>query len=217
VKPAESLIDLTPQWPDFSHERRIMVKGSRLIAGIDEVGRGPLAGPVVVAAVILEPDNLPQGVQDSKRLSSQQRFKIFAEIMAKARAVSVVALTAAEIDRSDIRTATLTAMQHTLTALEPMADFALIDGRDIPPALPCPALALVKGDARCLSIASAAIVAKELRDRMMRQAAQDYPHYGFDKHVGYGTKAHIEALQQHGAVKNWHRFSFAPLKNKKEE
>jgi len=201
-----------PQEPDFTHEQQALNKGARLVAGIDEVGRGSLAGPVVVAAVILAPDHLSQGVRDSKRLSLPQRLKTFTEIMAKARAVSVAAITATEIDRRNIRTATLTAMQRALSTLEPEPDFALIDGRDIPPFLPCPALSLIKGDARSLSIASAAIVAKVLRDRMMTQAARDYPHYDFDKHAGYGTKAHIKNLQHYGAVQNWHRFSFAPLK-----
>jgi len=206
---------LIPKQPDFSLETQALDKGARLVAGVDEVGRGPLAGPVVVAAVILQADHLPQGVQDSKRLSPMRRRQIFDEIMHCALGLSVSVVTAVEIDRHNIRNATLTAMRHALTHLEPPPDFALIDGRDIPPHLPCPAQALIKGDQRSISIASAAIIAKVLRDGMMQQAAKDYPQFEFDKHAGYGTKAHIDQLQQHQPLKNWHRFSFAPLKNKR--
>jgi len=202
--------------PDFAHEQQLIDKGAKLVAGVDEVGRGPLAGPVVAAAVILIPNNLPQGVDDSKRLSPQRRVQLFAEIIKRARAVSVTSLPATDIDHSNIRIATLTAMRRALGALDPSPDFALIDGRDLPTCLPCPAQALIQGDTRSISIASAAIIAKVLRDRMMAQAAQDYPHYGFEKHAGYGTKAHIKAIEQHGGVENWHRFSFAPLKNRRK-
>jgi len=207
-------LSIPPSSPDFTREYSLIAQGYNLVAGIDEVGRGPLAGPVVAAAVILNPDNLPQGVQDSKRLRAPIRQHVFAEIMAKARAISIAAVTAAEIDQSNIRLATLEAMRRALAALEPAADFALIDGRDIPGLLPCPAQALVKGDTLSLSIASAAIIAKVMRDRMMAQAGQIFPLYGFEKHAGYGTKHHCQALANYGAIKNWHRFSFAPLKRR---
>jgi len=210
VKPVLSSISL----PDFTYENHAMQQGYRWIAGVDEVGRGPLAGPVVVGAVILDADHLPQNVQDSKRLSRQRRQQLFGEILSAARAVSFASVNAVAIDQSDIRQATLQAMRRALASLAPAPDFALIDGRDLPPFLPCPALPLVKGDARCLSIASAAILAKVLRDQMMQQAADQFPLYGFEQHAGYGTKAHIQALRQHGPVKNLHRFSFSPLQRK---
>jgi len=200
--------------PDFSYEQQAIVQGYHFVAGVDEVGRGSLAGPVVAAAVILDPHNLPQGVQDSKRLNAARRNQIFADIMSRARAVSIASVTAVEIDRSNIRIATLSAMRRALAALVPAADFALIDGRDIPAALGIGAQALVKGDALSLSIASASILAKVMRDQMMTRAAEIFPRYGFEKHAGYGTKVHIQALHQNGALQNWHRFSFAPLKNR---
>jgi len=202
--------------PDFTHEQQAIIQGFRLIAGVDEVGRGPLAGPVVVAAVILDEDNLPQGVQDSKRLTPLKRQQLFTEIINRARALSIASVPATQIDASNIRTATLNAMRQALVTLEPKPDFALIDGCDVPPSLLCPAQALIKGDGRCISIASAAIIAKVMRDRMMAHAGNIFPAYGFEKHAGYGTPQHLQALHQYGPVKNWHRFSFAPLKDRKD-
>jgi len=202
------------QSPNFLYEQQAIEQGYSCIAGVDEVGRGPLAGPVVAAAVVLDPDNLPHGVQDSKRLSISKRQQLFADIVNRARAVSIAAVTAAEIDRSNIRLATFEAMRRAVGGLALAADFALIDGRDIPVGLGVPAQALIKGDGLSLSIASASIIAKVMRDRMMGQAGQVFPAYGFEQHAGYGTKHHIQALERHGAIENWHRFSFAPLKNR---
>jgi len=196
--------------PDFAHEARLRARGFELVAGVDEVGRGPLAGPVVAAAVILDPDHLPDGLNDSKKLTASVRERLFTEIMRHAH-VAIASIPAARIDVINIRQATFEAMAGALNGLAVRADFALIDGRDVPP-LPCPAEALIGGDRRSLSIAAASIIAKVTRDRMMTLLAQTYPDYGFEKHMGYGTAKHLEALALHGPTP-LHRMSFAPLKH----
>jgi len=201
-----------PAQPDFAAEALLLEQGARIVCGVDEVGRGPLAGPVVTAAVILDPDNLPQGVTDSKKLSAVQRAALSEEILAKALAVSIASLPAKVIDAGNIRAAALAAMRMAVNGLALCSDYALIDGRDIPPKLGCRAFALIKGDARSLSIAAASIIAKNMRDKMMQRADSSYPDYGFCRHVGYGTALHKAALAQVGAVPGLHRFSFAPLK-----
>ena len=194
---------------DFAHEARLRARGFELVAGVDEVGRGPLAGPVVAAAVILDPDHLPDGLNDSKMLTASVRERLFTEIMRHAH-VAIASIPAARIDAINIRQATFEAMAAAVNGLAVRADFALIDGRDVPP-LPCPAEALIGGDRRSLSIAAASIIAKVTRDRMMTLLAQTYPDYGFEKHMGYGTAKHLEALALHGPTP-LHRMSFAPLK-----
>ena len=196
--------------PDFAHEARLRARGFELVAGVDEVGRGPLAGPVVAAAVILDPDHLPDGLNDSKKLTASVRERLFTEIMRHAH-VAIASIPAARIDVINIRQATFEAMAGAVNGLAVRADFALIDGRDVPP-LPCPAEALIGGDRRSLSIAAASIIAKVTRDRMMTLLAQTYPDYGFEKHMGYGTAKHLEALALHGPTP-LHRMSFAPLKH----
>lgn len=195
--------------PDFAHEARLQARGFELVAGVDEVGRGPLAGPVVAAAVILDPDHLPDGLNDSKKLTASVRERLFTEIMRHAH-VAIASIPAARIDAINIRQATFEAMVAAVNGLAVRADFALIDGRDVPP-LPCPAEALIGGDRRSLSIAAASIIAKVTRDRMMTLLAQTYPDYGFEKHMGYGTAKHLEALGLQGPTP-LHRMSFAPLK-----
>jgi ribonuclease HII len=196
--------------PDFAHEARLRARGFELVAGVDEVGRGPLAGPVVVAAVILDPDHLPDGLNDSKKLTASVRERLFTEIMRHAH-VAIASIPAARIDAINIRQATFEAMAEAVNGLAVRADFALIDGRDVP-SLPCPAEALIGGDRRSLSIAAASIIAKVTRDRMMTLLAQTYPDFGFEKHMGYGTAKHLEALALHGPTP-LHRMSFAPLKH----
>ena len=196
--------------PDFAHEARLRARGFELVAGVDEVGRGPLAGPVVAAAVILDPDHLPDGLNDSKKLTASVRERLFTEIMRHAH-VAIASIPAARIDAINIRQATFEAMAGAVNGLAVRADFALIDGRDVPP-LPCPAEALIGGDRRSLSIAAASIIAKVTRDRMMTLLAQTYPDYGFEKHMGYGTAKHLKALDLHGPTP-LHRMSFAPLKH----
>ncbi len=195
--------------PDFSVEKELRARGVWPVAGVDEVGRGPLAGPVVAAAVILDPDNLPTGVNDSKALSAKKREAAFAEILVRAAAVSVAFAPATEIDRINIREASLLAMARAVAGLAVTPAYALVDGRDLPP-LTCPARAIIRGDALCFSIAAASIVAKVTRDALMRRLAEIYPDYGFETNAGYGAKRHLEALKQIGPSP-FHRMSFAPL------
>jgi ribonuclease HII len=197
--------------PDYKLERGLSRDGARHIAGVDEVGRGPLAGPVAVAAVILNPADLPKGVDDSKALSAAERERLSEIILRKALSVAIAFASAAEIDTLNIRGATLAAMTRAVNALSLRPTFALIDGCDRPQGLCCDARAIVKGDASCLSIAAASIVAKVARDRMMIRLDALYPEYGFARHVGYGTKAHLEALARCGPTP-FHRLSFAPLR-----
>lgn len=200
--------------PDYEHERDLHDKGYKHIAGLDEVGRGPLAGPVIAACVILDAHNLPEGLDDSKRLNAVKRERLFNIIMDKALAVTLCSLSPSTIDDSNILAASLLAMKRCVDALPITPDYALIDGNKSPAGLPCPALALVKGDQRSLSIAAASIVAKVTRDRMMGQASIVYPAYGLEKHAGYGTAAHRQAIEDQGPVSGLHRYSFAPIKGR---
>jgi ribonuclease HII len=199
-------------WPDFQQETALLLEGFSSIVGVDEVGRGPLAGPVTAAAVILNPQNLPLGVADSKALTVKQRDAAFESIIQTAQAMSISFVTAAEIDHINIRQASLLAMKRAISSLSLKPTFALIDGRDRPE-LDCPTRAIIKGDATVLSIAAASIVAKIARDGMMRRLALLYPDYGFETNVGYGAKRHLEALERLGPTP-FHRFSFAPLRER---
>ncbi|WP_295814728.1 ribonuclease HII [uncultured Nitratireductor sp.] len=207
-----TLFDL-PVRPDFQMEARLLREGLAPVAGLDEAGRGPLAGPVVAAAVILDGNRLPDGLDDSKRLSAQARERLFDAVLDMAVSVSVASLCATSIDGSDILRASLEAMRRAAAGLCVTPLFALADGRDVPPGLCCPARAVVKGDQRSQSIAAASIVAKVTRDRMMGRASRTAPHHGFETHMGYGTKRHRTAITEHGAVLRLHRMSFAPLRN----
>lgn len=200
-----------PPVPDYSVERRLATQGHQTITGIDEAGRGPLAGPVVAAAVILDPNNTPVGLNDSKQLSQSQRETIFEEILRTSHA-AWVSMPSSVIDRLNIRAATLHAMTLTVARLPVRADAALIDGRDVPNGLISIGRALVKGDARSVSIAAASIVAKVVRDRMMIECDRLYPVYGFKDHKGYGSKAHRDAIFKYGPSP-LHRRSFSPVKN----
>ena len=212
-RPSDSpfLFDL-PLKPDFSAEARLIANGCRFVAGTDEAGRGPLAGPVVAAAVILRADNLPHGIDDSKRLSKAGREKAFEEVMAKAAAIAFASASAEEIDASNILRASLTAMSRAVAALSIAPDHLLVDGNHVPSGLACPASALVKGDQRSLSIAAASIIAKVMRDRMMAAVHADHPQYGFISNQGYGSAQHLAALKAHGPLPRLHRFSFAPIR-----
>ena len=203
------LFDLPESSPDFRLEREAGAP-RMAVAGTDEAGRGPLAGPVVAAAVILDPDNIPAGLDDSKKLTAEKRAALFGQILAMAD-VAIASSAAAHLDRSDIRKASLDAMARAVAGLQRPPDFALIDGRDVPGGLSCPARAVVKGDARSLSIAAASIVAKVLRDRMMDRAADAFPAFGFDRHAGYGTAAHRRAIAENGPCP-LHRMSFRPMR-----
>jgi ribonuclease HII len=197
-------------------ERELTVQGIWPVAGIDEAGRGPLAGPVAAAAVILDPRRLPRKVDDSKKLTARQRAEMFEVIFARALAVGVGLASSAEIDRFNIRGATHIAMRRAVAGLAVSPVHVLIDGNALPEDLPCPARAVVKGDAISLSIAAASIVAKVTRDRLMIRLHDFFPHYGFAEHMGYSTPQHLDALQRHGPSP-WHRHSFAPVRASRRE
>ena len=197
--------------PDFSFEKAAHRRGFSQVAGVDEVGRGPLAGPVVAAAVILDPANIPAGLNDSKKLTAKRRDQLFDELM-HAADVSIAHATVAEIDTHNILRASHIAMVRAISGLAQTADHALIDGNMTPRDLAIPAETLVKGDARSLSIAAASIVAKVWRDRHMVALAQQHPHYGWDRNAGYPTAQHKLGLQRFGVTVH-HRRSFKPIHN----
>jgi ribonuclease HII len=194
--------------PDLSREIRL----GRLVAGIDEVGRGPLAGPVVAAAVILDRDNLPpelDGLDDSKTLSAAARRR-YALVIRKTARIGIGAASVAEIDRLNILQATMLAMVRATAALGFVPDAALVDGNRAP-TLACKVETLVDGDALSLSIAAASVIAKVLRDRAMADLARRYDCYGWERNAGYGTAEHRLALERHGVTPH-HRRSFAPVR-----
>lgn len=205
------LFDL-PLRPDFSLEAAARREGLWPVAGTDEAGRGPLAGPVAAAAVILDPDDIPDGLDDSKRLDAAAREGVFSDILARAAAVSFASLCATAIDGCDIRKASLEAMRRAVAGLSLPPGMVLADGRDVPPGLSCHGRAVVKGDQRSQSIAAASIVAKVLRDRMMVRAGVCDGRYGFEVHMGYATARHRAAIGEHGPVPRLHRLSFAPFR-----
>ena len=183
-----------------------------IVAGIDEAGRGPLAGPVLCAAVILPPDDGLAGLDDSKKLTEVRRERLFEAIRDTATGYAIVAVEAEEIDRLNIFQATMQGMTRALLALPARPELALIDGNKIPPCLPCPARALVGGDALERSIMAASVLAKVSRDRLMLALHAKYPEYGFDRHKGYPTPVHLAALRRHGACPQ-HRRSFTPVRS----
>ena len=197
--------------PDFSHEQNLIEAGQLSVAGVDEVGRGPLAGPVVAAAVILLPGSIPEGLNDSKKLSASKRDALYDAITSNA-VWSVAEASEAEIDAINIYQASHLAMVRAVAGLDRSPDHVLVDGNKVPVDLTIPATALVKGDGRSQSIAAASIIAKVTRDRHMATLAQQHPQYGWDKNAGYPTKSHILALEQHG-VTPYHRRSFRPVHN----
>jgi ribonuclease HII len=196
--------------PDFAMEKAARREGLWPVAGTDEAGRGPLAGPVVAAAVILDPKRIPEGLNDSKQLTPQRREALFAAILATS-VVSIASSGAGRIDGTDIRKASLDAMRRAVLGLHRRPALVLADGRDIPPGLPCEGRAVIKGDARSLSIAAASIVAKVARDRMMTRADSTFPSYGFAVHAGYATERHRTAITLHGPCA-LHRMTFRPLR-----
>jgi ribonuclease HII len=192
-------------------EREIAARaqGYTCIAGLDEVGRGPLAGPVVSAAVVLDLACVPQGLADSKALTAARREGLFAEILATSK-VGIASVSHAEVDAINIRQASLLAMCRALAALPCRPDIAFVDGND-PPRLPCASEAVIKGDSSIASIAAASIVAKVVRDRMMARLGEAYPAYGFASNAGYSTKAHLSVIASDGPCP-FHRMSFSPLR-----
>lgn len=205
------LVTETMTQPDFSFEIAARERGFLYVAGVDEVGRGPLAGPVCAAAVILDPGNIPDGLNDSKKLTAKRRDALFDEIMAVAD-VSLAEATVAEIDAHNILRASHIAMVRAIAGLSQKADHALIDGNMIPRDLTISSDTIIKGDGRSLSIAAASIVAKVWRDRHMVDLAQHYPHYGWEKNAGYPTAQHKLGLERFGVTPH-HRRSFKPIHN----
>lgn len=197
------------QKPDFSREYEAHRAGEVPVAGVDEVGRGPWAGPVVACAVVLDPARVPVGLDDSKRLSAAQRERLFEEICASAD-VSLAFAPPLRIDGHNIRQATLWALARAVAGLPCAPRLVLVDGNDLPP-VPCAARTIIGGDGLVASIAAASIVAKVTRDRMMARLCKRYPAYGFSGHVGYGTPQHRKAIAAHGPCPE-HRYSFAPVK-----
>ncbi|EGQ8105352.1 ribonuclease HII [Vibrio parahaemolyticus] len=185
-------------------------QGYQLIAGVDEVGRGPLVGDVVTAAVILDPNNPIEGLNDSKKLSEKKRLALLPEIKEKALAWAVGRCSPEEIDELNILQATMVAMQRAIAGLKVQPDLVLIDGNRCPE-LPMDSHAVVKGDLRVAEISAASIIAKVVRDQEMEELDKQYPQFGFAKHKGYPTKAHFEAIEQHGVISE-HRKSFKPVK-----
>ncbi|AYV20792.1 MULTISPECIES: ribonuclease HII [Vibrio] len=185
-------------------------QGYSLVAGVDEVGRGPLVGDVVTAAVILDPNNPIEGLNDSKKLSEKKRLALYPEIKEKALAWAVGRCSPTEIDELNILQATMVAMQRAVAGLQVQPDMVLIDGNRTP-TLPMDAQAVVKGDLRVAEISAASIIAKVVRDQEMEELDQQHPQFGFAKHKGYPTKAHFEAIEQHGVIAE-HRKSFKPVK-----
>jgi ribonuclease HII len=195
--------------PHYIHESRLLKTMAGPICGVDEVGRGPLAGPVVAAAVILDKKRIPRGLNDSKQLSEDAREDLFPRIMEMAVAVGVGEASVGEIDLINIRQATHLAMARAVRALSVAAGFALVDGND-PPALPCKCETLIKGDTLSVSIAAASIIAKVTRDRMMVALHDAHPGYNWKSNKGYGTPDHLAGLKSCGVTPH-HRRSFSPI------
>lgn len=192
------------------YERRYREEGFQLIAGVDEVGRGPLAGPVACAAVILPNDFFLPGIDDSKKLTEKRREEYDAIIRREAIALSIAMIHAEEIDEINIYEATKKAMKSAIVSLEPKPDFLLIDAMKLD--TPFPSESIIKGDANSVTIAAASIIAKVARDRLMKELSKEYPQYGFQHNMGYGTKEHILAIEDYG-ITPYHRKSFAPIKD----
>jgi ribonuclease HII len=196
--------------PDLSLESALRARGFRAIAGVDEAGRGPLAGPVAAAAVILPDHFACEGLDDSKKISASRRDALFKRLTSDTAVIWSVALASSgEIDTLNILRATHLAMRRAVEGLARIPDHCLIDGLPVRE-FPIPYQAVIKGDGKSLSIAAASIIAKVTRDRLMREIDREFPDYGFAKHQGYGTKVHLEALRNHGPCRH-HRRSFQPV------
>lgn len=194
----------------FRYERKVMRAGYRLVAGVDEVGRGPLAGPVVASAVILPVDQIIEGIFDSKRLSPRRREELFFKIMATSM-VGIGAVSEVLIDETNILKAALKAMEVAIFNLPLAPDWVLVDG-PMEPQVPYPTTKIVGGDRICVSIAAASITAKVIRDKLMRAYDKFYPQYGFAQHKGYPTEAHRLALNRYGPSPI-HRYTFKPVRH----
>lgn len=190
----------------LEYEKEAINKGYKAVCGVDEAGRGPLAGPVCAAAVILPENTIIEGVNDSKKLSEKKREALFDVIKEQSLAYSIAFASVEEIESMNILNATMLAMKRAVEGLSVKADYAMIDGNRLPD-LNIGSEFIIKGDAKSMSIACASILAKVSRDRLLYKYAEEYPQYQFDKHKGYGTKAHVEALKKYGPCP-YHRMSF---------
>jgi ribonuclease HII len=193
--------------PDYSYENSATIKGFKYVCGVDEAGRGPLAGPVCAAAVILPEGTVIEGLDDSKKLSEKKRELLFDVIKDKAIAYGIAFASVEEIEELNILGATYVAMTRAVEQLSVNADYVLIDGNRFPPQIKTDGECVIKGDSKSMSIAAASILAKVTRDRLLLEYAEKYPQYGFEKHKGYGTKAHVDAIKEFG-VTEIHRPSF---------
>ena len=198
-------------FPNFKIEQDLISKGCSIIAGVDEVGRGPLAGPVTAAAVILDPLNIPDNLNDSKVLSSKKREKLFEELKSSS-AFAVAHVSPEEIDKLNILQASLLAMVNAVSNLKVKPNHILIDGNKVPDRLVGRATSIVKGDRKVLSIAAASIIAKVTRDKLMHDLGSEFPVYGWAKNAGYPTKCHMNAIVKYGVTPH-HRRSFKPVHN----
>ncbi|SHH44904.1 ribonuclease HII [Cognatishimia maritima] len=197
--------------PDYELEKLAIFRGATSVVGVDEVGRGPLAGPVMAAAVVLNPEHIPEGLNDSKKLGVKRRELLYVQILETAD-VGFGEASVEEIDEINILQASLLAMQRAVHNLTTLPDYALVDGKFIPKALNIPAEGVVKGDAKSVSIAAASIVAKIRRDQRMESLAQQFPGYGWERNAGYPTPEHKEAIHRLGITPH-HRRSFKPIHN----
>ncbi len=196
--------------PDFQLEKKYTLAGHKVVVGVDEAGRGCIAGPVTAGAVMFKTVDFPADLDDSKKLTPLKRVRIYEEIKEKA-VISFVHVSVEEIERINILQASLKAMVLAVEKLPVTPDLILVDGNRLPTNLPCKGLAVVKGDQKSLSIAAASVVAKVNRDNLMNQLAKEEPHYKWRTNKGYGTREHMEALERHGPSKH-HRQSFLPLR-----
>lgn len=199
---------IIPSTPDLKFERAAIRRGAKIVCGVDEAGRGPLAGPVVVSAVILNHRRVPDGLNDSKVLTAAEREALYEKIMASAT-VSITVMPPSVIARMNILQASLWGMRQAVLGLTLKADHVLVDGNMVPKDLPCSGQAIVGGDGRSVSIAAASIIAKVTRDRMCQIMDCEEPHFGFASHKGYAAPQHLEALATHGPGRH-HRMDFAP-------
>lgn len=207
--PRDSTATAEASAPTLFYEKRAVRRGATIVAGVDEVGRGPLAGPVVVAAVVLNRRRIPDGLNDSKQLSADERERLHDEIMATSAAVSVVAAPTAVIMDLNILWASMWAMRRAVMSLAVQPNYVLVDGNTLPKGMPYTMEKVVGGDALSLSIAAASIVAKVTRDRMCEIMHCEEPQFGFDSHKGYSAPPHFRALETHGPSR-YHRMDFAP-------
>lgn len=206
-----SVIIIPVQWPTWEEEKTFYLRGYKLIAGVDEAGRGPLAGPIVAAAVILPFGAQIDGLNDSKLLSEKQREALYKTIKKLALAIEVAQVSHKIIDQINIGKANRLALAQAVAALQTKPHFVLVDGRRMNLDLPIPQLSIIGGDRKSVSIAAASVIAKVSRDRLMLKWHEKYPEYGFDQHKGYGTREHFKKLKKHGPCPI-HRRSFSPVK-----